>query len=36
MAYFDATVGKCLLYDYDESEQSSDEEEESTDQKLRS
>jgi hypothetical protein len=36
MAYVDATVGKCPLCDHEEGEQSSDEEEESTDSKLRS
>jgi hypothetical protein len=36
MAYVDATVGKCPLCDHEEGEQSSDEEEESTDENLRS
>jgi hypothetical protein len=34
MAYIDATVGKFPLCGHEEGEQSSDEEEESTDQKL--
>jgi hypothetical protein len=36
VAYVDAIVGKCPLYGHEEGEQSSDEEEESTDEKLRS
>jgi hypothetical protein len=36
LTYIDATVGKCPLCNHEEGDQSSDEEEESTDQKPRS